>query len=243
MPTIRSRLLNRHLKKLREELDERERFHGREGVKQADIALAIGESQSQISKIERELVDLTSWKAARLYELLMAYHVTPGEMLRLAEEHGLMHLVEYLGDRSNMYGGAREGPRVRYMGTAGEGELREGTPLYVTVPDEIARLYRLEDVFAVAIDEHTMLDEATKDELKPPCRVFFHRKLQADPGEVVCAYLPNHDLIILKRWAANQYAVLSDSSGSHAPIVITQDEPLVTEGVYLTHLPLTARLQ
>lgn len=65
---------------------------------QADIALRIKASQSLLSKVERGLARLDEWDGRRLYELLLAYRLTPAKMLQLADRYDLRKLKEYIAE-------------------------------------------------------------------------------------------------------------------------------------------------
>lgn len=129
--------LNEYLKEFREDTkgtpDE---------LKQADIALAIGASQSLISKIERGLARLDRWEPERLYKLLLAWRQTPAQMLHLADRYDLRDLAEYIRDTRQM-AGVTEGPKVRYLGVVSAGmlganEVLDNGHAKVSAPDVIA---------------------------------------------------------------------------------------------------------
>lgn len=217
-------------------------------LKQADIALKIGKSQSLISKIERGLSRLEEWEPHELYNLLLAWRQTPAKMLWLADRYDLRKLKEYIGESRRM-AGVSEGRRVRYLGVINAGmlgvnEVLENGHATASVPDMIAEKYRLEDVFAVDVVGDSMLDEDARRSIPPGSRVYFHSLLAPEPGEIVCAYLPDHDITVIKRWRPSEgYAVLASHNPRHEPILVRDAEEGVLQGVYLTHTPRTPRLR
>lgn len=237
--------LNEYLRRFRE---------GTKGTKselmQADIALAIDKSQSLLSKIERGLTDLTKWPPAQLYELLLAYRQTPASMLRLAETYHLPKLKVYIEKQARILGVEEKGARVRYLGIVSAGMLGASEVLdgsqqtSVSAPDIIVQRYRLEDVFAVNVVGDSMLDETARDSIPPGSLVFFHTKLAPEFGEIVCVYLPGPDQTVIKSWRPGHgYAVLASRNAAHAPIVVTDEDDAILQGVYLTHIPETPRLR
>lgn len=236
--------LNEYLRRFREDTKGTENE-----LMQADIALAIGKSQSLLSKIERGLADLTKWKPSELYELLLAYRQTPAHMLRLANRFGLRKLTTYIEERNRMLG-VGEGARVRYLGVISAGMLGASEVMdvsqqaTVSAPDAIADKYRLEDVFAVNVVGDSMLDQEARDSIPPGSLVFFHSRLSPEVGEIVCVYLPRPDQTVIKRWhPGHGYAVLTSHNPHHEPIVVTSEDEAILQGVYLTHIPETPRLR
>lgn len=234
--------LNSYLKARREDTKGSHRE-----FKQADVALAIGASQSLISKIERGLAVLSAWKPDRLYELLLAYRVPPARMLTLADEYHLPRLRQYVEERNSTYG-VKEGMRVRHMGIVSAGKLGESAvsdePNYVSVPDIITARYRVEDVFAVNVTGDSMVAQDARRDIPPGSLVYFHSRLRPEPGEIVCAYLTVHDQTVIKRWAPGHgYAVLASENPKHEPIVVIDEDEGMLQGVYLTHIPETPRLR
>lgn len=227
--------------------ERREDFRGtaRE-VQQADVAFAIRQSQSQVSKIERGLVDLTTWRPEVLYDLFLAYKFAPGEMLELASEYGLERLEAYINDRAKLYN-VREGMRVRYVGAVAAGRVGSsfagGELEPVSVPDVIAARYRLEDIFAATVSGQSMISDDARSCIPPDSLVYFHSKLHPEPGEIVCVYLPQEDHSVIKRWQPEQgYAILRSHNNEHLPIVLQGEDEAILQGVYLTHLPMGSRL-
>lgn len=235
--------LNDYLKQYREDT----KGTGHE-LMQADIALRLRMSQPTISKIERGLTDLSTWEPSRLYDLLIAWRQTPAQMLELADRYDLKQLKEYMAEARQMMR-VSEGSRVRYLGAVSAGklganEVLENGHASVSVPDAIAERYRLEDVFAVNVVGDSMLDEDTRRSIPPGSLVYFHTKLAPEVGEIVCVYLPHHDQTVIKKWRPNTgYAVLASSNPQHEPIIVRDADEALFQGVYLTHIPETARLR
>ena len=213
-------------------------------VNQADVAFAIGQSQSQVSKIERGAVDLSTWRPEVLYDLFLAYRFAPSDMLSLADEYSLRTLESYLSQRSKLYN-VREGVKVPYLGVIAAGPVGgEDEGEAVNVPDVIAVRYRLEDVFAATITSDTILSDDARDCIPPDSLAYFHTKLTPEHGELVCAYLPAQDHSVIKRWhPTEEYTVLRSRTGKHPPIVLETNDEVILQGVYLTHLPMSARLR
>lgn len=215
---------------------------------QADIALRINASQSLLSKVERGLARLDEWDGRRLYELLLAYRLTPAKMLQLADRYDLRKLKEYIAESRRMTG-VTEGERVRYLGVISAGmlganEVLDNGHATVSVPDAIADKYRLEDVFAVNVVGDSMLDEDARRSIPPGSLVYFHSRLAPEAGEIVCVYLREHDQTVIKQWRPQiGYAVLASSNREHAPIIVQDADEGILQGVYLTHVPETPRLR
>ena len=76
--------LGKFLKERREELQE---TSGQ--FSQIDVALELGVSQPQISKLERGGVDVTRWPSRQQWALLKAYRYTDKEALAVAEQFAL----------------------------------------------------------------------------------------------------------------------------------------------------------
>lgn len=235
--------LNAYLKQFREDTrgtaDE---------LTQEGIAQKIGESQSQVSKIERGMVRLHTWRPERLYQLLLAWRQTPSMMLQLADRFDLTALREYIAETRHM-ASVSEGSRVRYLGVVSAGklganEVLENGHASVSVPDAIAERYRLEDVFAVNVVGDSMLDEDARRSIPPGSLVYFHSKLAPEIGEIVCVYLPHYDQTVIKKWKPQAgYAVLASSNPQHEPIIVRDADEALLQGVYLTHIPETSRLR
>lgn len=238
-----ARALNDYLKRRREET-----IGTSKEIRQADIALALRVSQPLISKVERGLADLSSWEPSRLYDLLLAYGVPPAKMLEVTDMPEYHAFHAYLAERNAMYR-VREGERVRFLGKVSAGKLgvsyaEDGAPRTVNVPDAIVARYRLEDVFAVNVDGESMIDRDARDSIPPGSLVYFHCRLQPDPGEIVCVYLAEHDHTVIKRWKPRVgYTILESSNPEHKPIIVQNDDEAVLQGVYLTHIPETPRLR
>lgn len=241
MPTIRR--LNADLKRRREATEDTEAV-----VRQADVALRIGKSQSLISKIERGLANLATWQPDDLYDLLLAYGVKPTEMPTLTEEPQYHEFRAWLADRNQTYR-VREGEgQVRFLGKISAGRLgesyRDDERETVSAPDAITARYRLDDVFAVNVNGQSMIDQDARRTIPPGSLVFFHSKLRPEPGEIVCVYLAAHDQTVLKVWRPKDgYAVLESNNAKHAPIIVTDEDDATLQGVYLTHIPETGRLR
>lgn len=216
-------------------------------VQQADIAIATGQSQSQVSKVERGLVNVAQWRPDTLYDLLLAYRYTPSEMLALAQQYELRKLETYISQRSKLYN-VREGMKVRYLGVIAAGRVgssfADSDPEPVSVPDAVASRYKLEDVFAATVSGASMLSDDVRESIPPDSLVYFHCKLSPEPGEIVCAYLPGEDHSVIKRWKPGvEYTVLRSHNTEHPPIILRQEDEAIIQGVYLTHIPMSSRLQ
>lgn len=217
---------------------------------QREVGDKIGLSQTSISNIENGHKDpeLAAWRPVDLYDLFQAYGLAPSEMLEWAQEYHLDAFQQYLTDRTRMYGVDKAGGHVRFAGVIGAGRIGESWAedeiAFRTCPDHIASKYRLEDIFAVEVSGGSMISDSARDHIPPSSVVFFHTKLQPEPGEIVCVYLPKQDHTVIKRFETNgQYTVLRSHNDQHAPIVIGEDENAHLQGVYLSHEVLGPRLR
>lgn len=214
-------------------------------LEQADIAKAIGQSQSQVSKFERGLIDVYSANADWLYGLMVAYGLTRAEIDRAIEDFELRKVREYLVRKDRMLS-TKEGPKVQHLGIVNAGMIGvsefDTTGRAVTVPDEIAAKYDLSDVFAVDVTGDSMVSDDVRESIPAGSRVFFHHRLNPTAGEVVCVYLVDDDHSVIKKYEPNRdFVLLRSHNDKHEPIVLRPGTEVILQGVYLAHQVLSHR--
>lgn len=231
--------------------ERREDAKGRQKKQsQREVGDKIGLSQTSMSNIENGYKDqdLAAWRPVDLYDLFQAYGLAPSEMLEWAQEYHLDPFQQYLTERTRMYGVDKDGGRVRFAGVIGAGRIgdswSEDEVSFRSCPDHIASKYRLEDIFAVEVSGDSMIADSARDHVPSSSVVFFHSKLVPERGEIICAYLPEQDHTVIKRFDSNgSYTVLRSHNDKHQPIVIDGDENAHIQGVYLSHEVLGPRLR
>lgn len=221
-------------------------------VTQPDISIELtqrygrGWSQALLSKVERGITNIETWEGQRLYTLLWGYRVPPQKMLELAERFNLERLARHVAESQNIYR-VEEGPRVRLRGKIAAGQLTDAfaddEPVMTGgVPDWVVERFRLDEVFAVEVNGGSMMSPEAAETIPDGSMVFLHANGRPSNGDIICAYLPTHDQTVLKKWVdGNGYAVLSSHNPDHKPIVVTGDEQVILQGVYITHTPRPRR--
>lgn len=215
---------------------------------QAQIGKVLGWSQTQISKVERGEANVNTWRPELLYDLFLAYGLTPSEMLDIASTFGLADFESYVNERSNMYAVSAGVARVKHVGIIGAGRIGasfvEDEVTYRTCPESILRKYRPEDVVSVTVSGDSMIAECARDDIPPDSVVYLHTKLAPEEGEIISAYLPHQDHTVLKKYHVHDgYTVLRSHNAEHEPIVIRESEMAVIQGVYLMHENLGPRMR
>lgn len=216
-------------------------------IRQEDIADEIGRSQAYISKIERGKTKPEKVHPEELYKIMLGYRFTRPEIIRIAEERGYDRLSAYVADIGKRYA-VKDGPKVKHLGVVNAGMLTSGasetTDKQVNVPDEIADRYDLNDVFAVDVDGDSMVSEDVRDTIPPGSLVFFHSALGPNPGDIVCVYLVEHDHSVIKRYEPSRdFTVLRSLNNKHEPIVLSDPDAGILQGVYLAHIAFAARMR
>lgn len=234
--------LGRFLKERRLDRKGTPRFKGQE-----DVARLTGWSQTQISKIERGF-DISGYRPEQIYDLLLAYDLTPSEMIEVAKRYRLDAFSEYVTERSNLYGVSAGAARVKHVGTIGAGRLgvsfAEDEVTYRTCPQPIAEKYRVEDIVSATVDGDSMISDCARDTIPPGSVVYLHTKLAPEEGEIVCVYLRSKDHSVLKRYHdSDGYTVLRSSNINHEPIVIRESDEATVQGVYLMHESIGPRVR
>lgn len=206
-----------------------------------------GWSQGVLSKVENNHYgDFSDWSGLRLYILLNAYKVPPQLMLELAKRFNLDRLARHVAEKQHTHR-VEEGPRVRYRGKIAAGQLTDAfvddEPVTVGgVPDWVVERFALDDVFAVEVNGSSMLSVEAAEAIPDGSMVFLHANGRPSNGDIICAYLPAHDQTVLKKWVDGVgYAVLSSYNPDHKPIVVTGEEQVILQGVYITHTPRPRR--
>jgi phage repressor protein C with HTH and peptisase S24 domain len=235
--------LGRFLRERRLDRKGTPRFKGQE-----DIAKETGWSQTQISKIERGSVDMSDWRPEGIYDLFLAYDLTPSEMIEVAKRYELDAFEAYVTDRSQLYGVSAGAARVKHVGTIGAGRLgvsfADDEVTYRTCPQPIAAKYRVEDIISATVDGDSMVSDDARDTIPPGSVVYLHTKLAPEEGEIVCAYLRSKDHSVLKRYNERDgYTVLRSSNIHHEPIVIRENDEAIIQGVYLMHESIGPRVK
>lgn len=214
---------------------------------QEDVAQILGQSQGQVSKIERGMLDFYKLSGEYLYRVLLAYRCHHSEVMRIAADYELPKLRAYAEERARRRS-VREGPRVKHFGLVNAGMVTAagavGDVEMVNVPDEIAQRYELDDVFAVDVTGDSMVGDNARNTIPENSRVFFHANLTPEPGEIVCVYLVDHDHSVIKRYEPGRdYTVLRSFNDKHEPIVLPADGDGVLQGVYLAHEVFSRRVR
>lgn len=237
-------------RRLAEKRLERNERKGVVKKSQQNIADEVGISQTWVSLFENghKDLDVADWRPEKLYDLFLAYGLSPSEMLEWSQEYHLERFHRYLTDRTRMYSVDEGRKKVRVAGTIGAGRLGESWAeeevAYRTCPDHIASKYRLEDIIAVEVSGDSMIADSARDHIPPGSVVYLHMRLTPEAGEIVCVYLPSQDHTVLKRYEQDgTYTVLRSHNDQHQPIILDRKANAVLQGVYLAHEVLGPRFR
>lgn len=206
----------------------------REGVPSA--------SQSMISRLEKGRASLLdSWPAPEhRFRVLKAYGLSDIEISKLS-------VTYHLGVEHILMGAQTVHPPIesRLIDCVGDISAGNGSSAVleakdrIIAPEWIARDYDLESVFVVSVTGNSMTSEDASKTIPEGAIVFFHKptpQMQPRPGDIVCVYLTDHGVNVIKVFEpALDYSVLASYNKEVPPIVLSENNPGILQGIYLGH--------
>lgn len=233
---------------LREQVEKYEGTEKR--IIQGDVAHAMDINQGTLSRIQNDRAPRKGGTnlldPEQVVSMLKGYRIPESEFVSIARKFSLRLPERYFGNEDTQPVWA-EGPRARWLGevSAGNGNSSDGSRM-VSVPDPIAERFDLNEVFAMTVSGTSMVCERVRDSIPEGSIVFFHRNLDPEPNEVVCCYLQDEDINVIKLWKPQKGYTFLESLNPimrRQPITVTEDNPGVLKGVYLAHVASGSRLR
>ena len=216
-------------------------------ISQESLSYRLGLGQGTVSRLERNAeVELQNRTARFNLEFLQAYGFSEAKMLELARRFSFELPYEFVAPRLRR--SVAEGSvTVRYAGivsagTSGGSMMDEGE---VICPSPILERYgdELDKIFVCQVAGLSMTSDDVKRDIPEGSLVYFHSGLSPEPGEVICCWIREASMNVVKRFQPEPHKTLLTSNNlEHNPIIITEPDECVLQGVYLMHQVSGSRL-